>query len=241
MAKVPPKSAAKSGTSRPGRAPVDEGKRFKREVVLPHASDESRSRLAEATDELVSAFPANANTPFEFGDENARAPRAGVTRDPSDPAVAASTGSESNPTAKTDAPAAPGQAPSVGPLSSVRADATGQPLTSNQGVLVSDNQHSLKAGLRGPTLLEDFLLREKLTHFDHERIPERIVHARGSAAHGVFESHLARQPARRFRSSGGEPRPGGLRAELAGGGCPCLSGARGKHNHFVRESDPPEV
>ncbi len=62
-------------------------------------------------------------------------------------------------------------------------------LTTNQGVAVADNQNSLKAGLRGPTLLEDFILREKITHFDHERIPERIVHARGSAAHGYFESY----------------------------------------------------
>ena len=54
-------------------------------------------------------------------------------------------------------------------------------LTTNQGVPVADNQNSLKAGLRGPALLEDFILREKITHFDHERIPERIVHARGSA------------------------------------------------------------
>ncbi|MFJ6023106.1 catalase [Brevundimonas sp. NPDC092305] len=60
-------------------------------------------------------------------------------------------------------------------------------LTTNHGVPVSDNQNSLKAGSRGPTLLEDFVLREKIQHFDHERIPERIVHARGSAAHGVFE------------------------------------------------------
>jgi catalase len=59
-------------------------------------------------------------------------------------------------------------------------------LTTNQGVPISDNQNSLKAGPRGPTLLEDFHLLEKLTHFDHERIPERIVHARGSAAHGTF-------------------------------------------------------
>ena len=51
---------------------------------------------------------------------------------------------------------------------------------------IADNQNSLKAGLRGPTLLEDFILREKITHFDHERIPERIVHARGSAAHGYL-------------------------------------------------------
>lgn len=61
------------------------------------------------------------------------------------------------------------------------------PLTTNQGIPVSDNQNSLRATERGPTLLEDFVLREKITHFDHERIPERIVHARGSAAHGYFE------------------------------------------------------
>jgi catalase len=60
-------------------------------------------------------------------------------------------------------------------------------ITTNHGVPLSDNQNSLKAGRRGPTLLEDFILREKIQHFDHERIPERIVHARGSAAHGYFE------------------------------------------------------
>ncbi|MBY0242125.1 MAG: catalase, partial [Burkholderiaceae bacterium] len=64
-----------------------------------------------------------------------------------------------------------------------------QRLTTNQGVPVADNQHSLKSSLRGPTLMEDFILREKITHFDHERIPERVVHARGSAAHGYFESY----------------------------------------------------
>ncbi|MES2761765.1 MAG: catalase [Bacteroidota bacterium] len=63
----------------------------------------------------------------------------------------------------------------------------GEFLTTNQGLRINDNQNSLKAGERGSTLLEDFILREKITHFDHERIPERIVHARGSAAHGFFE------------------------------------------------------
>jgi catalase len=63
----------------------------------------------------------------------------------------------------------------------------GPPLTTNHGMPVSDNQNSLKAGVRGPTLLEDFVLREKIFHFDHERIPERIVHARGTGAHGFFE------------------------------------------------------
>ena len=60
-------------------------------------------------------------------------------------------------------------------------------LTTNQGVPIADNQNSLKAGARGPVLLQDFILREKIMHFDHERIPERVVHARGSAAHGFFE------------------------------------------------------
>src|SRR6187455_1861029 len=64
-------------------------------------------------------------------------------------------------------------------------------LTTNQGLQIPDNHNSLKAGPRGPTLLEDFILREKITHFDHERIPERIVHARGSGAHGYFESYEA--------------------------------------------------
>ncbi len=65
----------------------------------------------------------------------------------------------------------------------------GRYLTTAQGVRLPDTDHSLKAGARGPTLLEDFHLREKITHFDHERIPERVVHARGAAAHGVFESY----------------------------------------------------
>src|SRR6188474_1329857 len=72
-------------------------------------------------------------------------------------------------------------------LQSNTEDPTGQFLTTNQGVRINDDQNSLKAGERGPSLLEDFILREKITHFDHERIPERVVHARGSAAHGVFK------------------------------------------------------
>jgi catalase len=76
------------------------------------------------------------------------------------------------------------QVPKKGPHSKPDAH-----LTTNQGIRVSDNQNSLRAGARGPTLLEDFVLREKIFHFDHERIPERIVHARGSAAHGYFENY----------------------------------------------------
>ena len=62
----------------------------------------------------------------------------------------------------------------------------GEFLTTNQGTAINDNQNTLKAGARGPSLLEDFIFREKITHFDHERIPERVVHARGAAAHGHF-------------------------------------------------------
>jgi len=72
-------------------------------------------------------------------------------------------------------------------LSPNKSDGTNKFMTTNQGVKVNDDNNSLKAGERGPSLLEDFILREKITHFDHERIPERIVHARGSGAHGFFE------------------------------------------------------
>jgi catalase len=79
--------------------------------------------------------------------------------------------------------------PNNGSLDRVRVDSQRRTLTTNQGVPVADNQNSLKAGLRGPVLLEDFILREKITQFDHERIPERVVHARGSGAYGVFEAY----------------------------------------------------
>ena len=72
-------------------------------------------------------------------------------------------------------------------LSKNKSDGINKYLTTNQGVRINDDNNSLKAGERGPSLLEDFILREKITHFDHERIPERIVHARGSGAHGFFE------------------------------------------------------
>lgn len=72
-------------------------------------------------------------------------------------------------------------------LEEFRMDNSGKKLTTNQGVKVSEDEHSLKAGTRGPTLMEDFHFREKMTHFDHERIPERVVHARGFGAHGYFQ------------------------------------------------------
>ena len=114
----------------------------------------------------------------------------GESRRPSDPIVGSSTVQEdaSSPKVGSGKPEL-GVNRTIAPLDRVRVDPTGRHLTTNQGVPVADNQNSLKAGLRGPTLLEDFILREKITHFDHERIPERIVHARGSAAHGYFECY----------------------------------------------------
>jgi catalase len=84
----------------------------------------------------------------------------------------------------------PGTQPGpTGPSSPAEQAQAGEYLTTAQGLRLPDTDHSLKAGDRGPTLLVDFHLREKITHFDHERIPERVVHARGAAAHGVFESY----------------------------------------------------
>lgn len=79
-------------------------------------------------------------------------------------------------------------------LEEFRTDDRDQAMTTNQGVKVSEDEFSLKAGERGPTLMEDFHFREKMTHFDHERIPERVVHARGFAAHGVFEAYGTAEP-----------------------------------------------
>ena len=72
-------------------------------------------------------------------------------------------------------------------LEQYRTDNSGKKLTTNQGLRVSEDEFSLKAGVRGPTLMEDFHFREKMTHFDHERIPERVVHARGFGVHGYFQ------------------------------------------------------
>jgi catalase len=130
----------------------------------------------DATEALAQAMPYNENKENEHG-ELATEPQPGKTVEPKNPAATGSTLSESNASVKTRK------------LDPLRADGAGQVLTTNQGVPIADNQSSLKAGLRGPTLMEDFILREKITHFDHERIPERIVHARGSGAYGFFETY----------------------------------------------------
>jgi catalase len=143
----------------------------------------------EGAQALAKAMPYNATKADEYG-RAAQKPQAGRTVEPPDARATGSTISEMMPSEKVGAGKPRlGENPSNLPLDRVRVDSSGQRLTTNLGVPVADNQHSLKAGLRGPALLEDFILREKITHFDHERIPERIVHARGSAAHGYFECY----------------------------------------------------
>ena len=139
--------------------------------------------------ELSADRPYNATKASEYGDA-ARTPTEGETFQPSTHAATGSSASEIIAGGKVgDGNPPEGENPTTEPLDRVRVDPAKRHLTTNQGVPVADNQHSLKAGLRGPTLLEDFILREKISHFDHERIPERVVHARGSAAHGYFEAY----------------------------------------------------
>jgi catalase len=172
----PTRSSARTTVSSPSQRPDASA-----------VSDAATAKLA-GTETLAAKFPFNAAKPSEFGDPPEAA--AGSSFAPSDPSVSGSTLSESNASPKlgSGSPTV-GSNPTTGSLDRVRVDSGGQALTTNQGVKVADNQNSLKAGLRGPTLLEDFILREKITHFDHERIPERIVHARGSGAHGYFECY----------------------------------------------------
>ena len=156
---------------------------------MPAPGNDAAAAKLVATEALAAAMPYNAIKPHEHGDA-ARTPPAGAAVQAPDPSVTASTLTEGAASPKVGAGAPPhGLNPTNAPLDRVRVDSAERVLTTNQGVAVADNQNSLKAGLRGPALLEDFILREKITHFDHERIPERIVHARGSGAHGYFECY----------------------------------------------------
>ncbi len=100
------------------------------------------------------------------------------------------------------------------------ADSGHPKMTTNEGVPLSDNQNSLRANQRGPTLLEDFILREKIMHFDHERIPERIVHARGTGVHGFFEltESLKQYTTARILTEVGEKTPVFARFSTVAGG-----------------------
>lgn len=151
-------------------------------------TDPARAQAAQ-TEALAAGMPFNANKALEHGAADGVNPPRGQTVAPASRLPTGSTLTEDNGTLKTGSVAPEGVNAAIEPLDRVRVDSGGQALTTNQGVAVADNQSSLKAGVRGPVLLEDFILREKITHFDHERIPERIVHARGSAAHGYFECY----------------------------------------------------
>ena len=141
------------------------------------------------TQALAAAMPFNANKAAEHGFDNGVSPPMGTVVTPTSRLPTGSTLSESMESDKVGTQAAEGCNPGNDSLDRVRVDSSARMLTTNQGVPIADNQNSLKYGVRGPALLEDFILREKITHFDHERIPERIVHARGSAAHGYFECY----------------------------------------------------
>jgi len=155
------------------------------------APDDLLSQRAAQTGDLAAAMPFNPNKAAEHGfSSGASAPEGAHVTVPSG-LPGASTLSEANASAKAGTAAAEGASPTTASLDRVRVDSGGQRLTTNQGAPIADNQNSLKYGVRGPVLLEDFILRDKLTHFDHERIPERIVHARGSGAHGFFECYEA--------------------------------------------------
>ncbi len=157
--------------------------------ITADTADDLTAKMA-ATGDLAARRPFNAGKAAEYDPGAAVEPPVGESYKPDDPIVGSSTVRESNGSEKVGSGGPPiGTNKTIAPLDRVRVDSTGQQLTTNHGVPIGDNQSSLKAGLRGPTLLEDFILREKITHFDHERIPERIVHARGSGAHGFFECH----------------------------------------------------
>jgi catalase len=154
--------------------------------ALTEVEQQMLAQKQAGTQELAAGQSENPLKSGEHGLEAGHAPSRGPCIEPRNSLVGASTVTEETVSAKLGGAAESGENPNNATIDAARSDSSGRPLTTNQGVCVSDNQNSLKAGLRGPTALEDFVLREKITHFDHERIPERVVHARGSAAHGVF-------------------------------------------------------
>ena len=109
-------------------------------------------------------------------------------------------------------------------------------LTTNQGVMLSDNQNSLRANPRGPTLLEDFILREKIFHFDHERIPERIVHARATGVHGFFEltASLEQYTTARILTEVGDQTPLFIRLSTVAGGAGSIDTPRDVRGFAVK-------
>src|SRR4051812_28040744 len=157
--------------------------------ITPVASGDLAARKTAEVEQMAAAMDNHETKAAEHGFAAGLRPLEGATVEPASRLPGASTLSEANSSDKVGTEALDGLNATIDSLDRVRVDSTGRMLTTNQGVAVGDNQNSLKYGLRGPALLEDFILREKITHFDHERIPERIVHARGSGAHGFFECY----------------------------------------------------
>ena len=180
MSKTAPPKSPSAAVSPARKAPVEDS---------DNAAPAQQADKMAQTNRLVAAMPFNTTKAAEHGFDNGVSPPMGASAAPASRLPSGSTLSESAQNGKTGTQAIQGCNPANESLDRVRVDSSAQMLTTNQGVAVADNQNSLKYGVRGPALLEDFILREKITHFDHERIPERIVHARGSAAHGYFECY----------------------------------------------------
>lgn len=202
------------------------------------AVDVLSSKMA-ATQALVNAIAFNPAKPGEYG-AAAVDPQPGVAIESPAVITTASTVTETVQSSKVGTRAKLGDSPGTQSLDRVRTDGNGQRLTTNLGVPVADNQNSLKAGLRGPALLEDFILREKITHFDHERIPERVVHARGSPSAQARTCWTALRFRRPLPS--GAPDPGLLiYREKTDEAVSAFVKAVARHRHHERELDPPEV
>ena len=189
MAKKLPSVIESPNSTKAGKPPASVKSKSTAPVSPANPVNALNAEKLQATNAMVASMPFNPNKASEHGFDNGTAPPQGATVSPSSRLVTASTLSEVETSAKVGTQAKEGFNPVNTSLDRVRTDSGGQHLTTNQGVAVADNQNSLKMGVRGPVLLEDFILREKMTHFDHERIPERIIHARGSGAHGFFECY----------------------------------------------------
>src|SRR5512134_3046237 len=222
-AKAPP--FAKNTLSGPSAQGTAKARGRAADAVPPPAVDAAKEALAarklEATEQLAGAMQYDRHKAAEYERDFATAPLQGEQVEPSDPLATGSTTTEDAASDKLgDGEPPAGENPTTGPLRRVRVDSGGQALTTNQGVPVSDNQNTLKAGVRGPALVEDFIFREKVMHFDHERIPERIVHARATGVHGFFEltASLEQYTTARVLTEVGEQTPVFTRISTVAGG-----------------------
>jgi hypothetical protein len=225
-----PKTTKKQSTVRNSRITVS----GPAEPDASGSGDPAAEKVA-ATQDVASAFAFNTNKAAEYDPKAAIALPEGVSVKPNDPIAGASTVSELNGSDKVGSGGPNiGRNPTVGSLDRVSVDSSDCVLTTNQGVPIADNQNSLKAGLRGPTLLEDFLLREK-------------INAPIAQVHDNQRGGMHRQAIHRGRVSY-EPNSPGRWLSVPGrrGGDPSKASdafikAIAKHRHFMRDTDPPRV